>query len=328
MCEIIYELSGERRDRKKISRTLRQKIGVLQDNESTVGVLDNGLGETKRTVEKIFQDCTALLRLSMAASANPGHLLQSIQDMASQLPVAIQNDALAVQADQNFALLREQPNPRLNGSVNIFREFSRLVADCTKDYEIHPDTPIPASYFSLYSVSRFYRLDALQNLASNLIWDFGSDVELLHQFNQRLSPGSRCYLRHVKITMVENFMLPNETQPLNSKSLCDYINTSFPNLRILEIDLWPRDPTRSETGNREWGAQSDVLIKSLHNLKARVRLALRWAADCERFEREYVREGGWKCIWKDGPDDQAERNVGISPRCYELHGTGDMEMEL
>lgn len=74
---------------------------------------------------------------------------------------------------------------------------------------------------------------------------------MLHKFRQRLSPRSRCYLKHVKISMVENFMLPKEIQPLLSeRSFCDYVNTTLPDLRVLDIDLWPRDPTRTNIESR------------------------------------------------------------------------------
>ena len=325
MSEIIYELSGKRRTREEVSgfwenlRKLAQQELRPKKPPASGPVLENDPRETKRTVERIQEDCKALLSLSVATSASAESLLQSVQDMASRLPVAIQ-------ADQDFSSLMNQPNPTLNGGVNIFRELSRLVVDYATEFDIYLGTPVPASYFSLYSASRFYRLDALPILASNLIWDFGCDIELLHKFIQHFSPETQRYIRHVKITMVEDFILPNEAQPLNSKrSFCDHINTTFPNLRILEIDLWPRNPTRIDTGDREWGEQSDSLIKCLHYSKARVRLRLRWAADCERFEREYVREGGWKCIWKDSPDDQAMRNAGMSHACYELRGSGDKE---
>ena len=328
MSAIIYELSGQRVTKNEVIlllKNLEELRGRLRRKKSPADartMLDNELCRTKRRVDRNQKDCKALLSPSVATSASAEPLLQSIQDMASRLPVA-------VQADQKFSALMNQPNPTMNGDVNLFRELSRIVVDYATNFDIYLDTPVPASFFSLYFASRFYRLDALPYLASNLIWDFGSDIEMLHKFTKCFSPETQCYIRHVKITMVEHFMLPNETQPLNSKrNLCGYINTTFPNLRILEIDLWPRDPTRTDTGNREWGSQSDALIKTLHNLKANVRLQLKWAADCERFEREHVREGRWKCISKDGPHDQSMRNAGMSHGCYELRGSGDKGVKL
>lgn len=320
MSEIIYELSGERRHRRDISYLLTN-LESLKSPADARTVLDTNSRETKRTLEKIRKDCNALLSPSVARSASVGSLLQSVQDMASQLPVTVQND-------RNFSSLMDQPNPTLNGSVNIFRELSRMVTISADGFRIYLDTPVPSSYFSLYLVSRFYRIDALPNLASSLIWDFGSNIELLHGFNQRLSPGSQCYLRHVKITMVDGFMLPKESQPLDlGRGLCDQINTALPSLRVLDIDLWPRDPTNTNTVSRAWGEQNDVLVRGLQYVKAKVRLRLRWVADCEKFEEECVRKGGWRCVGKDGPNNQSKENVGFSPRCYELHGSGDKEVD-
>lgn len=320
MIEIIYKLSGERLFNQAISCLLTAS-NSLKAPANARTVLDNDSRKTKRTLEKIRKDCNVLLGPAVAKSASVESLLQSVQDMASQLP-------FAVQADRELSSLMDQPNPTLNGSVNIFRELSRMVTVSDNDFRIYLDTPVPSFYFSLYSVSRFYRIDALPNLASRLTWDFGNDIATLQNFNQRLSPGSQCYLRHVNITRAEGFMFPKESQPLNTeRSFCDHINTALPNLRILDVDLWPRDPTRTDTGSRAWDEQSDVLIKCLHYVKAKVKLRLRWAADCERFERKHVRKGGWKCVWKDGPHNQSKEIVGFSPRCYELYGSGDKEEE-
>lgn len=111
-------------------------------NPGTKTVLDNDLRETKQTVEQIQKDCNALYSLSVATSASVGSSLQSVQDMASRLPAA-------VQADQGFSSFIDQPKLTLNDSVNIFYELARISADYTNDFDTHLATPVPASYFSL-----------------------------------------------------------------------------------------------------------------------------------------------------------------------------------
>ena len=74
-------------------------------------------------------------------------------------------------------------------------------------------------------------------------------------------------------------MFPKEIQPLLSeRNFCDYVSTTLPNL--LDIDLWPRDPTRTNIESRAWGEQSDGLVKCFHDVRAKVRLRLRC---CQRF---------------------------------------------
>ena len=327
MSEIIYEHTGEHRSRKKVATYLGYlKVQELhlrpkKSQADTRNVLDNSLRETQRMVEKIQKESNALLRLSNATSASVGSMLQSLQDIASQLPAAIQ-------ADQQFLSLMDQPNPTLNGDVNIFREFTRIVADYVNDFDIYLAAPLPECYFSLLSISRFYRIDALANMASSIVYDFGNELTMLRDFSKLLSPGSQRYIRHVKINMVEAFMLHNETLPFISEpALSKNLEATLPSLRTLTIDLWPRDPARTDKESRAWGEQSEVLIQSLHNVKAKVRLQLRWAADCERFEREYVRNGKWKRVWRDMPGDQSNSNDGICHSCYELHGSSYKEVE-
>ena len=240
-----------------------------------------------------------------------------------------------------------QPNPTLNGDVYIFRELSRIVADDTNDFDIHLAKPVPEFHFSLTSVSRFYRIDALPSLASSIRYDFGNGPRTLQSFSSVLSPASQLNIRNIKIKMVEGFMLHNEALSLTSdRSLSTYINNTVANLRVLHIDLWPRDPTRTireptlatlvplgeasestdKTENRAWGVQSEVLLRSLHNVKAKVRLELRLAVDCEKFEREYVRNRGWKRIREKMPENPSNSNGDICYRWYGLHGSGDNEV--
>ncbi|KAF6232251.1 hypothetical protein HO173_009634 [Letharia columbiana] len=328
MSEIIYEHTGEHRSRKQVSTYLRRlEIGNSYTYDPRSLKLIPGTCSTivyVRPSERLKRFRRSPMHFSVsqyATSASVGSMLQSLQDIASQLPAA-------VQADQKFLSLMDQPNPTLNGDVNIFREFTRIVADYVNDFDIYLAAPLPECYFSLLSISRFYRIDALANMASSIVYDFGNELTMLRDFSKLLSPGSHRYIRHVKINMVEAFMLHNETLPFISEpALSKNLEATLPSLRTLTIDLWPRDPARTDKESRAWGEQSEVLIQSLHNVKAKVRLQLRWAADCERFEREYVRNGEWKRVWRDMPGDQSNSNDGICHSCYELHGSSYKEVE-
>lgn len=89
------------------------------------------------------------------------------------------------------------------------------------------------------------------------------------------------------------------------------------NLRTLAIDLWPRNPTRPDRKVRAWGAQTEMLLAALGTVvavRARIKLEMRWDADCERFEREYVERGRWRRVVeaddKGAPDQGDDFVIG------------------
>ena len=97
----------------------------------------------------------------------------------------------------------------------------------------------------------------------------------------------------------------------------------WPNLRTLTIELWPRNPTRPEVRDREWGRQTEELLARLGvtlAVRARITLEMRWAADCERFEREYVKRGRWRRIVIDDGEAVVGREEGFRRTVYELCG--------
>ena len=104
----------------------------------------------------------------------------------------------------------------------------------------------------------------------------------------------------------------------------------WPALRTLKIDLWPRNPARPEVRDLEWGRQTEELLASLGITlasRARITLEMRWAADCERFERAYVEHGRWTRIRADVEDCPPGRDEGFCRRRYEMHGNGDASVE-
>lgn len=348
MSEIIYELTGDRRCRKRIASRMqvlleRQRSLLLPEwpRAETEPTPSDHLPDTEARIEMIHQDCITLLRSRFVTFGNVHSLLGNVQNVASQLQsvpdiaahfstvvrvlqsvlnVTSQLTAAAEAAKKRLLLLMGNPNPTLNSDVNILREISHKVADDSSDFDIELSAPLPANYFSLTSVSRFYRLDALPTLASSIVYDFGTQLSALQDFSNGLSPDSQRYLKNVKITMVEGFML---TTPLISEStLSTYINATVPTLRVLNIDLWPRDPTRMNTEDRCWGEQSEALLRSLTDGKVKVRLELRWVVDCERFEREYVRDGAWRRVWGGEGEEAGGGNGDMCHRFYERRGGG------
>lgn len=193
---------------------------------------------------------------------------------------------------------------------NISRLIGNYLLPGTSFSPGHPviikcDNKIPANDLSLLRVSRFYRAECLAMLAPKMIYDFGFDVEAIQNFSKAVSPVLLKSIIQVRVTLVEGHMLPIP---------------QLPKLRMLNIDLWPRDPARSDPIDTAWGKQTETLLESLQTWAGviKVRLEIRWKADCERFEREYVANGAWACVLKDVPEDQSSGNEGFCHRFYEL----------
>lgn len=57
------------------------------------------------------------------------------------------------------------------------------------------------------------------SLVPSIVSDFRNDLNMLHKFSELPSLISQSNLKHVKINMVEGFMLHDETLPLLGRSL-------------------------------------------------------------------------------------------------------------
>ena len=163
---------------------------------------------------------------------------------------------------------------------------------------------------SLSLVNHFCRGDCNYYLASNIHFDFGFDRQAFVHFCQTAPAAMVTSMRHVRIPMVEGYMLP-----------LPY----WPNLSTLTLDLLPRNPARLDMEDRAWGPQTEELLASLGvtlGIGASITLEMRWAEDCERFEREYVDSGRWRQIsatvqFSSHLDRRVDRDKGFVRRCYE-----------
>ena len=193
----------------------------------------------------------------------------------------------------------------------------------------HCPTTFAQNVLSLSLVNHFYRTDCLFHLASCTHFDFGSDRQALQHFCSTAPADLLASMRHVRITLVEGYMpvLPE-----------------WPDLRTLAIDLWPRNPVRPQKEDREWGTQTEedrawgtqteedrawgtqteALLGHLGSIvaaMARITLEMRWAADCERFEREYVGKGRWRQVGADDENGASDLKGGFRRRHYEMERT-------
>ena len=163
---------------------------------------------------------------------------------------------------------------------------------------------------SLSLVNRLYQNECLHHLVSSLHFNFGFDSRALQRFCSTTPPEILEAMHYLSVSLVEGYMPDLPT---------------LPNLRVLAIDLWPRDPTRRNREDRAWGPQTEKLLAALGvevAARARISLAMRWAADCWRFEREYVGTGRRGRVIGDEGNDAPDPEGVLCRRRYEFCGNG------
>ena len=211
-------------------------------------------------------------------------------------------------------------SPVLIGNSTDLTQFTNYGS--SNSLSIFEEPPLPRRYnrltrntLSLSLVNHWLRTECIEYLASNTRFDFGSNRHTLQHFYSTVPADLVLLMRHAIITMVEGYMplLPD-----------------WPDLRTLDIELWPRNPARPEVKDREWGRQTEKLLASLGVTlapRAKITLEMRWAADCERFERAYVEHGRWTRIGADVEDCPPGRDEGFCRRRYEMRSNGDISVE-
>ena len=189
--------------------------------------------------------------------------------------------------------------------------FTNNTAWKLEDFRLpHCPTTFAQNVLSLSLVNHFYRTECLFYLASYIRFDFGFDRQAFQHFCSTAPADLLASMRHVRITLVEGYMpvLPE-----------------WPDLRTLAIDLWPRNPVRLHPReDRAWGMQTEALLGHLGSVvaaMARITLEMRWAADCERFEREYVGKGRWRQVGTDDENGAPDHKGGFRRKRYELERT-------
>ena len=124
-----------------------------------------------------------------------------------------------------------KPNPALNGDVNIFRDLYNIKHNPKTLFVVYLTEPMPQHHLAPAQTNHFYRTDSLPLLASSLIYDFSGNLSL----STTLNPCSLVHLNQMRVTFVKGYMT---TLPLES----------WPNIRVLHAESWPRDPARIDAG--------------------------------------------------------------------------------
>ena len=260
IAELIYEFTGQKRDRKQVS-SHTQVLKTLSTNREEL-------------IQRIIdEDGSYEVENRSPPDSDEGRTI------FTQLPYS---------SSSNMASIFAEPPPPRPKQPTITR--------------------IPLS-FTL--INHFYRAESINYLSSHLHFDFGLDRLAFRHLCNTAPPDLITSMRHARLTLVEGSMPPLP---------------SWPNLHTLALDLWPRHPGRPDFKERAWGDQTEELLARLGvttAVRAKITLEMRWAADCERFEREYVGEegeGGWRRVAADVEDGPKGRDEGFCRRSYELQG--------
>ena len=204
---------------------------------------------------------------------------------------------------KRFLYNRLEVNPAVMAQYPY--SLSNKALTSQKSLRPHHETTFGQNISSLSLVSRFYETECLDHLASHI----RRNSQMLRYFSSADPAQALAALRYKFITLIEGDM----PQPLQFLDV----------FGVVVIDLWPRDPSRWDLGDRAWGPQTEELLAGLGSTiaaSATIRLQMRWVTDCERFEREYVRRGLWRRISKDGGSGFPDRDPGFCRTYYELCG--------
>ena len=208
---------------------------------------------------------------------------------------------------RNYRPARPSENTTL--SIRNYDSVLSVAIQLKDSLSLHRSTPFAQDLLSLSLVNRLYRTECLHHLASSLHFDFGLDNRAFQRFCST-TPTEFLKVMHLSVSLVEGYMPDLPT---------------LPNLHALAIDLWPRKPTRRNREDRAWGPQTEKLLAALGvevAAGARISLEMRWAADYERFEREYVGKGRRGRVIGDEGNDAPDPERVFTCRRYEFRGNG------
>ncbi|KAL9074866.1 MAG: hypothetical protein Q9161_002004 [Pseudevernia consocians] len=305
ISEIIYELTGARRCRKNVSshrQVLKQRRYDMEP-------------KSKHILTEVLDSISKLRSLKPLDDFLT--IAETIEDLEEnrlpQLLEAFRGESLAAELESPRPILDFSSSPAITPNAEIFRKLSSIASDPDSNHVLSLSIPTSSdhSILSLTLVNRFHRTHALAILAKSLAYDFGDKIASIYMLHQ-----SRTTLNRVRFTFVEGYMRVPFVEHVALGTV-----TVLPNLREFFVELWPRDPTRSNENDRSWGEQTVRLLEALRGVKARVVLELRWESDCQRFEHEYVGVKGWRIRESEGEAvDVMKGGEGMCRRSYELKG--------
>ena len=180
---------------------------------------------------------------------------------------------------------------------------------------IIPLTPLPRNMLFITAANKKYRQEALGVLGKSFTPSFFHYTILL-SFCKFISPERRNFIHFIIIHHVEGL----DSFPV--EDLFNLLTEDLFDLCIVHLSLLPRNVRERETANQEWGPNTEKLLKGISQLSMRVLLELPWSHDCERFEKEYVGDKGWKAIEEDrisGRQDLKPWMPAMRKVVYQLH---------
>lgn len=299
ITRVIYEYTGQYRDRKQISSHIQnlKRIGSRMP------------AAPERLKQQISRATAELLEADMEDTAKTNKLLGQIQNATFVLARRcdeIQYAAFALsqrRRRQNRQKTQASPKP----AHSIFHRISHFVPQNNHELSFQILRPLGDRFLALSSVSHLFRSEVWQYIESHLSFDFAGDAEAMQSFCENVQPTHRHNVRHIAIEFVDSQAADVFT---SSTTFGTYLSTNLPNLRTVHLTLIPRDPTRNDVRDRQWGQHTEYFLSKLGDVKATVILNLRWKRDCDYFENRYVGIGGWKRVYRgEDPVEYEHKSV-------------------
>ena len=306
IARFIYECTGEFRNRKQVASHIQN-----------LKKLSSSMPEAADRLKQQIDRATAELReADMDDTAQIDEIIRPIQNAVSMLARRNQEIEFAAfarsQRRRRQSRRKTQPpaKPPIRKDVledpppSLFHELSQIASQNDHKLLLQPLRPLGSNFLALSLVNKLFRTEVLQYIESHLSFDFTGDAFALPSFCELVSPVHRQRVRHLAIEFVDGH-IPDVQGP--STTFGAYLSTNLPNLKTVFLTLIPRNPTRINVRDWEWGQPIEDFLSCLGDSKATIILNLRWREDCDYFEGKHVGTRGWRCIRRsENPDEHAQ----------------------
>ena len=319
ISRVIYEYTGQNRNRKQVSSHIQNLRRIGSRMPETPERLKQQISRAAAELQEADTEDTAKFNQIIGQIQNATFVLARRCDEIKYAAFALsQRRRRQSRQTQASPKLRIRPQKTLPGGPahSLFHEISQFASQ--NDHELSFKTlgPLDNKFFALGSVNRLFRTEVLQYIESHSLFDFAGDAESMQSFCKNVKPTHRQHVRHIAVEFVDN---DSQAEDLftSSTNFGTYLCTNLPNLKTVHLTLIPRNPTRNDVRDRQWGQHTEYFLSKLGDLKATIILNLRWSQDCDYFEDRYVGIGGWKRVWRseDRFDYQQESVWYIPARC-------------
>lgn len=307
IAQVIYEYTGQADSRKQVSSHIQNLRKISCQMPEAHDRLKQQVGRAAAELREADTENTAKYNQILGRIQNATFVLARREDEKqyaafgrSQRRRTQRREKTEVPAKPRI----RSENTMMDGpALSLFHEISRFGSSNKHELSLQPLRPLGSNFLALSFVNHLFRTEVLQYIESHLSFDFTGDAVALQSFCANVKPAHKQHVRHLAIEFVDSHA-PDVLGP--STTFGTYLSTNLPNLKIVFLSLIPRNPTRYDQLDYQWGQETEHFLSSLSDLKATIILNLRWKEDCEYLEEKYVGVRGWRCIRRSEDQDELE----------------------